>query len=94
MAGAALFAVAGPIAHVLGKTGIMVVTRLFGMLLAVAMCAACFVSDSHLFVLGILALSLAMAGVGGVFLRAWRMVAALSKLSLLLFVVQVLVIGD
>lgn len=31
---AALFAVAGPIAHVLGRTGTMVVTRLFGMLLA------------------------------------------------------------
>lgn len=31
---AALFAVAGPIAHVLGKTGTMVMTRLFGMLLA------------------------------------------------------------
>ncbi|WP_347266126.1 MarC family protein [Paracoccus sp. (in: a-proteobacteria)] len=31
---ALLFAVAGPIAHVLGRTGTMVVTRLFGMLLA------------------------------------------------------------
>lgn len=31
---ALLFALAGPIAHVLGRTGTMVVTRLFGMLLA------------------------------------------------------------
>ncbi|SMO57252.1 MarC family protein [Paracoccus laeviglucosivorans] len=31
---AALFALAGPIAHLLGRTGTMVVTRLFGMLLA------------------------------------------------------------
>ena len=31
---AALFALAGPIARLLGRTGTMVVTRLFGMLLA------------------------------------------------------------
>ena len=31
---AMLFALAGPLAHLLGRTGTMVVTRLFGMLLA------------------------------------------------------------
>ncbi|NLF28808.1 MAG: energy-coupling factor transporter transmembrane protein EcfT [Clostridiales bacterium] len=64
------------------------------MILAVVLCAACFVSGRHLFVLGVLALSLAMSRAAGVFQRAWRTLAALSKLSLLLFVVQVLVIRD
>jgi energy-coupling factor transport system permease protein len=62
------------------------------MLVAVALCAACFVSAKHLFVLGVLVISLILAYSAGIFRRAFRMVTALIKFSLLLFVVQVLVI--
>ncbi len=64
------------------------------MIAAVALCAACFMNTSHLFILGILALSLFLAYTSGIFRRAFRMATALIKLSILLFVVQVLVIRD
>ena len=63
-------------------------------LLSVALCAACFVSGNLLFVLGILVVSLCLAYSAGILRRALRMVTALVKFSILLFVVQVLVIRD
>lgn len=64
------------------------------MLAAVALCAACFVSSKHLFILGVLVLSLFLAFSAGIVKRALRMVTALLKFSILLFVVQLLVIRD
>ena len=63
-------------------------------LFSVALCAACFVSGNPLFVLGILVVSLLLAYSAGIFKRAFRMVTALFKFSILLFLVQVLVIRD
>lgn len=63
-------------------------------LLSVSLCAACFVSGNPLFVLGILVVSLVLAYSAGIFRRALRMVTALMKFSILLFLVQVLVIRD
>lgn len=63
-------------------------------LLSAALCAACFVNGNPLFVLGILVVSLALAHSAGLFRRALRMVTALFKFSILLFLVQVLVIRD
>jgi energy-coupling factor transport system permease protein len=64
------------------------------MIAAIALCAACFVSANPLFVVGILVVSLLLAYSAGIFRRALRMVTALVKFSILLFVVQVLVIRD
>ena len=64
------------------------------MLAAVFLCAACFVSAKLLFMLGILVVSLVLAYSAGLFRRALRMVTALIKFSMLLFLVQVLVIRD
>ncbi len=64
------------------------------MLFSIALCAACFVNANPLFVLGILVVSLVLAYSAGLFRRALKMVTALIKFSILLFVVQVLVIRD
>ncbi len=64
------------------------------MLAAVFLCTACFVSAKLLFILGILVVSLVLAYSAGLFRRALRMVTALIKFSILLFLVQVLVIRD
>jgi energy-coupling factor transport system permease protein len=64
------------------------------MLAAVLLCAACFVSANPLFILGVLVVSLVLARSAGLFRRALRMVTALLKFSVLLFIVQALVIRD
>jgi len=62
------------------------------LLLAVFLCVACFVSDYHLVALAVIILSLAMAANAGMLTRALSILRALAKLSLLLFLLQVLFI--
>jgi energy-coupling factor transport system permease protein len=54
------------------------------------LCAACFISGSHFFIAGIIALSLLMSAGGGVMGRSLRILLSLVKLCCVLFIVQVL----
>jgi energy-coupling factor transport system permease protein len=64
------------------------------LVLAFGLCASCFAADSFFVVLGIMALDMALAGLGGVFGRALRTFLSLTKLSLLLFAVQILFVRE
>lgn len=58
--------------------------------LAFVLCVSCFLSRNSFFVLGIIALNLLLGAFAGVFSRSLRILKALTKLSLFLFILQVL----
>lgn len=58
-------------------------------ILSLFMCVSCFISESHLFVIGIILISLVIGCIGGVFDRALLLLRGLVKISILLFLVQV-----
>jgi energy-coupling factor transport system permease protein len=60
------------------------------LLLALLLCASCFVSDSILFILAIIALNLLIARLSGIFKLSLGLLKGLTKLSLILFIIQVL----
>jgi len=62
--------------------------------LSLVLCACCFISDVHLYILGIIALNLLLAASGGIIRRALKMLYALLKFSVVLFILQVLFIRD
>jgi len=64
------------------------------LLLSFILCVSCFISDLHLYVIGIIGLNILLAASAGVFHRSVRMLKALLKFSILLFVVQVLFVRD
>jgi energy-coupling factor transport system permease protein len=64
-------------------------TKLF---LSLLLCASCFVSESILFILAVIALNMAVAAVSGILSLAAGLLKALAKLSIVLFVIQVLFI--
>jgi len=64
------------------------------LLLSLILCVSCFISDLHLYVIGVIALNLLLAASAGVFDRSLRMLKALLKLSVLLFIVQILFVRD
>ena len=64
------------------------------LVLAFSLCASCFISRGVYPVLGIMALNLFLAFLGGVLDRSLKVMASLLKLSLLLFIVQVLFIRE
>ena len=64
------------------------------LVLPLLICAACFTGDGLLFVLAIILLDVALAALGGVTGRALSMLKTLAKLSVFLFVIQVIFIGD
>lgn len=59
------------------------------LLLSFTLCLCCFLSKNILFVLGIIALNLLLAASAGVLSRSARILGALAKLSLVLFLLQV-----
>ena len=63
---------------------------------AFLLCVACFISDQHYFVLGVIALNLILARVAGraVLRRSLNMLKALVKFSIFLFVLQILFVRD
>jgi energy-coupling factor transport system permease protein len=61
------------------------------LLIALLLCAACFVTTSHILILGIIALNIVMAAMCGAGKSSLRIVTSLLKLSCILFIVQVLV---
>ena len=67
---------------------------LIKILLSLLICVSCFLSDSHIFVAGIIMLNIAIAAIGGITKRAVSMLISLTKLSLFLFLIQVFFIRD
>ncbi|GHV95970.1 ABC transporter permease [Spirochaetia bacterium] len=59
------------------------------LLLAFILCASCFITGSLFFLLGIIAVNLVLAGIGGIIGRSLRVLLSLVKLSLVLFLAQV-----
>ncbi len=64
------------------------------LVLSLVLCICCFVSDNHFYILGIIGLNLLLSASAGIIKRAVRMLVALLKFSLVLFIVQVLFIRD
>lgn len=64
------------------------------LLLSLVLCATCFISDLHLYVIGIIVANLLLAASAGVFNRSVRMLKALIKFSVLLFVLQILFVRE
>jgi energy-coupling factor transport system permease protein len=62
--------------------------------MAFLLCAVCFVSRNPLFVLAVIVCDLALAASGGVLDRAVKTIAALAKLSVVIFIVQVLFVRE
>lgn len=64
------------------------------LLLAVMLCAASFVSASHLFLLGLIALNLLMGWSAGIFKQTAAVLTKLTGLSVLMFLLQLLFIRE
>ncbi|MDR2370054.1 MAG: energy-coupling factor transporter transmembrane protein EcfT [Treponema sp.] len=59
------------------------------LVLSFVLCAACFISDRHFFIAGIIVLSLLMSAAGGAIGRSLRILVSLVKLCCVLFIAQV-----
>jgi len=64
------------------------------LLLSLILCVSCFISDLHLYVIAIIVLNLLLAASAGVFNRSIRMLKALLKFSVVLFMLQILFVRD
>jgi energy-coupling factor transport system permease protein len=64
------------------------------LVLSLVLCVCCFVSEAHLYILSIIVFNLLLAVSAGIFKRALKMLIALLKFSILLFILQVLFIRD
>jgi len=80
--------------YVPGNSFLHKLNPLTKLILAFLLCVSCFISENHFFVIGIILLNLIMAASAGVFKRSVKMLKALIKFSLLLFVVQILFVRD
>jgi energy-coupling factor transport system permease protein len=73
-----------------GESFLHRMSPLLKLLIAFAICAACFITTSHLVILALIALTLALAATAGQGRWAAGVIVSLFKLSVLLFVVQAL----
>ncbi len=80
--------------YVPGSSPLHRLNPLSKLVLSLVLCICCFVNDEHLYVLGIIVVNLLLAASAGIFKRALRMLTALLKFSLVLFIIQVLFIRD
>jgi energy-coupling factor transport system permease protein len=64
------------------------------LILSFGLCASCFLSENQGLILGIILLNLLASAMSGIFGRSARILCSLVKLSILLFVVQVLFIRE
>ncbi|MDR1866952.1 MAG: energy-coupling factor transporter transmembrane protein EcfT [Treponema sp.] len=64
------------------------------LILALMLCAACFITEHILIVAGIIALNVAVAFGAGVGIRSLKILASLIKLSIVLFIVQILFVRE
>jgi energy-coupling factor transport system permease protein len=79
----------GLLDYVPGNSPIHRLNPLTKLILAFGLCAACFISSNHLFILGIILMNLIMAALGRVVFRSLMILKSLVKFSLVLFLVQV-----
>lgn len=86
----------GYLDYIPGETLLHRLNPLSKLCLSFVLCICCFISDSHWVVGGIMALNLLLAAVAGraVLTRSCKMLRALVKFSLLLFVLQVLFVRE
>ncbi|UWG97178.1 energy-coupling factor transporter transmembrane protein EcfT [Dehalobacter sp. DCM] len=64
------------------------------LMLSLVLCVTCFISDLHFYVIGVIALNLLLAASAGVFDRSFRILKALIKFSIVLFILQILFVRD
>ena len=84
----------GILDYVPGHTVLHHMNPVTKILLSFSICVACFMSDNLLFLLGIIALDLAIGAAGGVFSKAVSLLKGLCKVCLFLFVLQLLFVRD
>ncbi|MDR0449838.1 MAG: energy-coupling factor transporter transmembrane protein EcfT [Treponema sp.] len=84
----------GLLDYVPGNSFLHRLNPLTKLILAFGLCASCFAAGRIPVVLGIMALDMALAGLGGVFNRSLRTFLSLVKLSLILFAAQVLFVRE
>jgi energy-coupling factor transport system permease protein len=84
----------GVLDYVEGRSLLHRLNPLVKLILALALCASCFISGNLFFALGIIGLNLLAAALAGIAGRALRTLRSLVKFSMLLFVVQALFIRE
>ncbi|MDR0861968.1 MAG: energy-coupling factor transporter transmembrane protein EcfT [Oscillospiraceae bacterium] len=84
----------GLLDYVQGESFLHRLNPLTKLVLSFALCAAVFITDSHLIIIGILAAVLAFSAAAGTVSRSLRILSSLGKLSILLFIVQILFVRD
>ncbi len=85
---------AGFLDYIPGTSFLHRLNPLTKLLFSLILCVSCFVTDLHLFILGLILLNLALGFYSGIARRSLRILSALIKFSIVLFIVQVLVIHD
>jgi energy-coupling factor transport system permease protein len=73
-----------------GNTFLHELNPLTKLVLSLMICIASFVSNSHIFLILIICLNLAIGAAGGIFNRAAALLKGLIKISIVLFIIQVL----
>jgi energy-coupling factor transport system permease protein len=76
--------------YVPGDSALHGLNPLTKLVVAFGLCTSCFLTQSHLLVIGVIALNLLQAASAGVLDRSVRMLTALVKLSVVLFIAQIL----
>lgn len=75
-----------------GNTLIHKLDPLTKIFVAISICIACFISSNHFFLIALIALNLAIAISAGVGKRAWGILKGLLKISIFIFILQLLFI--
>jgi energy-coupling factor transport system permease protein len=84
----------GLLDYVDGDSFLYRLNPLIKLLLAFVLCAACFISDKLLFVMGIIMVNLCLSATAGIISRSIRIMLSLVKLSTVLFLVQIFFVRD
>ncbi|GHT60689.1 ABC transporter permease [Spirochaetia bacterium] len=84
----------GLLDYVAGDSFLHRLNPLTKLILAFGLCASCFIGDSLVLVLCILALNLCLAALGGIIGRSLRILLSLVKLSIVLFLVQIFFVRE
>ncbi len=78
--------------YIPGNTGLHKLNPVTKIMLSFIICIACFISKNPYFLLGIIGLNLLLGAYAGAFSRAVRLLKGLLKISVLLFLIQLLII--
>jgi energy-coupling factor transport system permease protein len=75
--------------YVSGDSALHALNPLTKLIIAFGLCSACFLTQNHLVVVGVGIFNLCLASMAGILDRSLRILAALVKMSVVLFIVQV-----